>query len=759
MQKTAVDIIGLDRQISDVRYQASIGTPTDELDYKALGTSYRRVNIEEHNNILSDLGSRRKKTLGNYPMLGRLTPDEVVSFASSGEQEKIAQLSAYFPGILRDIDSAKSDIIADRINLWRVAPVVEKTAETLGITAPKLVKWTDEKVAHEENIELVTNIMLIAMSLIGGVGAFLTSGRLSIGLAATSTVASTADAIKQTRELLVDAPASNTDLDPSQSLIQKELGTSDLAWLAMSWFQVIGDLRALPHIIDEAKSWEHAQRSRSALDRIVRKISGGDNSKEEMLRRVAMELNGSDVIIAGVTRGELQRRLRVAIRFDETLLESAVHMHLGTNSRTGEFFVRELVVGQIDPTDPQRTLRAIERHEEAIRSIERYHGLKGEIRRVHDSIYRLINGRVPEGVNPFDPDLAPSKWAAFEELKKHERAIAEIEVQLDAAKGALKPESDAIAALEKELEEFKQYQAEFKLKVLDEATDSDVVGIIAEYGSSNAAAYRAGYPRFETALENVLNPEELGQFSKDYYYRRRANTDLFEIVRTPNSKAPWLRPETDELGNLTGRFVRDEYNFNRAQLDSPTIFEYTKSKTKELQRTTYAERGSALDARDAVKTDKAAYDKAIAPVTKASQRIGEEAAVDYVIAQYPDAVPEWGVKRVGDRFVATSDAGAGQLDQVWSVVDPSTGEKRFIVIEAKGGTGELTSRLSEGERWEQGTRGYLDSILASMKAKDPELVRELQAALNSGTLDYFLVRAKILADNAPGPVFVNRFKN
>jgi hypothetical protein len=95
--------------------------------------------------------------------------------------------------------------------------------------------------------------------------------------------------------------------------------------------------------------------------------------------------------------------------------------------------------------------------------------------------------------------------------------------------------------------------------------------------------------------------------------------------------------------------------------------------------------------------------------------------------------------------------GSGTLDSVYANGD------RFIVAEEKANGSQLGTRIYNGQKVQQGSPQYLESILETMKnSQDPETAsigRQLSKANLEGKVDYFVVRTQ-MGTNANGEGFV-----
>jgi hypothetical protein len=104
----------------------------------------------------------------------------------------------------------------------------------------------------------------------------------------------------------------------------------------------------------------------------------------------------------------------------------------------------------------------------------------------------------------------------------------------------------------------------------------------------------------------------------------------------------------------------------------------------------------------------------------------------------------------------------GTFDMVYRDKDGN-----LVIVEAKGGNSQLGSRKlkygnSDGKRAQQGTKEYMDDIIANYEAKlsdDHPFVQELIDARDSGAVKYASVRQPLNKDGSlKNDYVVNEFK-
>jgi hypothetical protein len=135
-------------------------------------------------------------------------------------------------------------------------------------------------------------------------------------------------------------------------------------------------------------------------------------------------------------------------------------------------------------------------------------------------------------------------------------------------------------------------------------------------------------------------------------------------------------------------------------------------------------RRDALSRRDALLAsgDRRGAGRAQAEANRYTEAIGDRAAVSYMETAHP------GATRI------LQGRGPNTFDQVWDNPSPPPD---FFIVEAKGGQASNTSSRvgSGGLRYQQGTTGYVDSIVSEMyTSSDPQvrrLARRLQRSLSA----------------------------
>ncbi|WP_181874081.1 hypothetical protein [Tsukamurella tyrosinosolvens] len=144
-------------------------------------------------------------------------------------------------------------------------------------------------------------------------------------------------------------------------------------------------------------------------------------------------------------------------------------------------------------------------------------------------------------------------------------------------------------------------------------------------------------------------------------------------------------------------------------------------------------------------------------INNVGEALGTLAGRDAVAHYFPSA-------KFDVRYLLPDDLqGSGVFDQVALVTERGTGRTQTIVLENKGPTAKLGYRRGEaGLSFHQGTRGYLNSILDTMKRSgDPDraaVASEIRKSLRRSEVEYWGVRSKLDKDGQYTGFERTRFK-
>ena len=132
--------------------------------------------------------------------------------------------------------------------------------------------------------------------------------------------------------------------------------------------------------------------------------------------------------------------------------------------------------------------------------------------------------------------------------------------------------------------------------------------------------------------------------------------------------------------------------------------------------------------------------------TAQGEGLGEAAGRQAIARDYPASKYD-----VRELTSTRGRSGPGDPDQVF-VVRAKTGDsERMVVQEVKGPSAKSGSRIGlDGQRYEQGTRGYLDSLIDEVARNGDPRALSMRSALNRGALSYRLVKARVSGDEWAG---------
>ena len=132
--------------------------------------------------------------------------------------------------------------------------------------------------------------------------------------------------------------------------------------------------------------------------------------------------------------------------------------------------------------------------------------------------------------------------------------------------------------------------------------------------------------------------------------------------------------------------------------------------------------------------------------TTQGEQLGEAAGRQAIARDYPSSKYD-----VRELTSARGQSGAGSPDQVFVVRPKAGGSERMVVQEVKGPSSKAGSRIGlDGQRYEQGTRGYLDALIDEMARNGDPRALSMRSALNRGALSYRLVKARVSGDEWAG---------
>jgi hypothetical protein len=237
-------------------------------------------------------------------------------------------------------------------------------------------------------------------------------------------------------------------------------------------------------------------------------------------------------------------------------------------------------------------------------------------------------------------------------------------------------------------------------------------GRVTSEGAAEAVGRRIGEAAGQSLIRRIRQViqdfiQSIKRWAREVYQRFGFREYVVEV------EGEWLSLYGIRSKVLLARFRRDAIEAWVVE-NSPDLQAARHSRASQLG----AARSAALSGDDAL----AAMLRGNA--VRVSEEIGELAAQKVVTSRFPSAV------------LVHQGASSGTVDLIFRLGDGS-----LVIVEAKGGAGRLITReIAPGVRAEQGTVGYLRSVLGNMRGRPGEaaIAQEALDALNGGRLRYFL---------------------
>ncbi len=247
------------------------------------------------------------------------------------------------------------------------------------------------------------------------------------------------------------------------------------------------------------------------------------------------------------------------------------------------------------------------------------------------------------------------------------------------------------------------------------------------------------------------------------YYQKQGSDGV--IKRKPGSGVDAngdLVPAIRENPKKPGSFVESHSSPTvRAKFDGPAQQRAPTSAESSQMRESVAARNRAVGDVKRLKAERATQQKTDGKVdprteselkdayrrqTTQGEQLGEAAGRQAIARDYPSSKYD-----VRELTSARGQSGAGSPDQVFVVRPKAGGSERMVVQEVKGPSSKAGSRIGlDGQRYEQGTRGYLDALIDEMARNGDPRALSMRSALNRGALSYRLVKARVSGDEWAG---------
>ena len=375
IKTTAKQLADLDKQIS-----------TKELEkrgYDAHPILFANENMEAIKE-LEALNQQRAVVLTQYPMLARVKPEDFIKLK---DEEMLSRLGSELPGILKGIAETRENVVADEINLWGLKQIVDTTIAGLGIQSEAKRKVIQDKAKSEATKKTIKEIVKTVFMIGLGLAAAFVGGPLGLAFAAGALGLSLYDAIEQTRQYAIQKPASNTDIDPSKSLVPPEQ-VPGWGWLVVAWVGVGIDAAA---VVKAVSSIAKAERSLALAieDLAEQNAKRLGVPKEELLSRLKLAAGEIDpaIHITEGARNVIARRLGITIEIDARL-GNDVRIYYMLDEATGKIRVLGMRCGSA------ASVADVLAHQEVLALMRRYEGVTGKVHELWEKMLSLT-GKAP----------------------------------------------------------------------------------------------------------------------------------------------------------------------------------------------------------------------------------------------------------------------------------------------------------------------------------------------------------------------------
>jgi hypothetical protein len=297
---------------------------------------------------VQQLEQQRKAVLAQYPLLARVNPAE---FNQLSEQEQAKVLHEACGEVLEDIAATRKNLMKGKINLWQLTPLIHATNEGLGIQ-PQQAEWIAEKASSEQKWDIASKIGLGALALGLGIAATIATGGLALALGIGAVAVGGIDATLTTEEYFRNQAATNTDINPEESLMPQDM-KGHWGWVVASWVGAGLDIGA-------AVKAARLLKAGMQVDEVIEITSKTHNISADALR-AAYEASGTassdpkvlkQLLTSALPREiaqQTQQGLKVTVlepaeffeRFGSASSDASTVLHQGKNGLEVEVFVRK----------------------------------------------------------------------------------------------------------------------------------------------------------------------------------------------------------------------------------------------------------------------------------------------------------------------------------------------------------------------------------------------------------------------------------
>lgn len=508
------------------------------------------ANEKRRNELTAEIETLRRQQAieqAKYPILGRFqSSDDLAGLMKLDSSVLLARLGGEMPGILSSIDATRRNIQREKLNLWKIQPLVEATIMGLGITDKAQQKVILDHQKALAKSETISDIVLGVFSIGLAIGAAFATGGLALGLGLGAAGLGFYDAVRMTEKYMVEADASNTEQNPALSLLSPDQAMH-WGWLAVAWAGVGLD------VFDVAKAAKVAgtatrdvaagKKIATAAEEIAEQAGKkGDIGFITKLRNAAGDYPAGTVI-SYANKTNLERRIGTTIEIADDLPPDAVRVF---------YEIDEL--GNVTVTGCKAGTKAlvsdVAAHAGVVRLLRRYDGVLGRLRQVWDRVRALVGGEA--GFHKLKK--GSEAWESYMELSKYEKLVKARQGRLSKA-GLTRVDEQALKA---DIEFFENEVAHHR-QVLAQMSEEAGQGFIASSGQSTRNALANGYrlpnpanlggPGFEAA-DIAADPKIL--IDNPWYYRLKDGKYI--LVKKTDRPGPSLRGLPDgtfEAGTLS----------------------------------------------------------------------------------------------------------------------------------------------------------------------------------------------------------------
>jgi hypothetical protein len=341
----------------------------------------------------------RKQIEQEYPMLARQDAKKILG---STDEQIAKMLGDDTLEIIRDIATARDDMLTGELDLWGVNSMVETTIAGCGIKDPQRRKVITDHAADVASGKAIKKGILTAFSIGLGLIAAFSTGGLAVVAAAGALGLSTYDAMEATREYAIDKSAANTDLNPELALAAKDI-SGEWKWVFLAWVGVGLDIHSVASAVKGIKSAGDILKAGEQLAK----------GSEDLLKKLKIAVNlVGDEVISETTRSVVAMKLGAALEVKPGL-GTKVHVLFEVDDVSGRLIVKGVRAGA------EATIKDILAHADTVKLLTRYDGVAGKLREIVERMFSIV----PEEVSDLEQIAAKlgkdsQAYTSYLEVKK-----------------------------------------------------------------------------------------------------------------------------------------------------------------------------------------------------------------------------------------------------------------------------------------------------------------------------------------------------